>query len=230
MGFLQIIDFHTDRLEEFTAAEAEWSAATEGARTFTGGQLFADRDTPGHYIALDWFTDYDSAMVNSALPATSAFAEKAMALSRGPVAFHNLEPVVDAEIQGADDLRAALETSTLKRHAFTDDVELDMIVPHGRVKIGGADALESVLGEETSARRFEVWETHATATGFAVEYVYRTLDEADLVSAGSMIVRVHEGRIARLFVTCGGSWDAATQRQVREQTGELGDRLVGSSS
>ncbi len=230
MGFLQIIDFHTDRFEEFMAAEAEWSAATEGIRTSTGGQLFVDRDNPGHYIALDWFTDYDSAMVNSALPATSAFAEKAMALSSGPVIFHNLEPAVDAEIQGADHLRKALETSALTRHAFTDEVELDMIVPHGRVRLSGADAVESVLRDETSARRFEVWEAHATATGFAVEYAYRTLDEADLLSAGSMIVRVHEGRIARVFVTCGGSWDASTQRQVREQTGELGAQLVGSRS
>ena len=54
--------------------------------------------------------------------------------------------------------------------------------------------------------------------------------EADLVSVGSIIVRVHEGRIARLFVTCGGSWDADIQRQVREQTGELGAHLVGSQS
>jgi len=230
MGFLQIIDFHTDRVEEFLAAEREWSAATEGTRTSTGGQLFADRDNPGHYIALDWFTDYGSAMVNSALPATSAFAEKAMALSRGPVTFHNLEPAAEAEIQGAEDLRKALETSTLARHAFTDDVELDMIVPHSRLRICGTDALESVLREETSARRFEVWEAQATPTGFAVEYAYRTLDEAELVSVGSIIVRVHEGRIARVFVTCGGSWDASTQRQVREQTGELGAHLVGSLS
>ena len=230
MGFLQIIDFHTDHYDEFIAAEAEWRAATEGTRTYTGGQLFVDRDNPGHYIALDWFTDYDSAMVNSALPATSAFAEKAMALSRGPVTFHNLEPASKVGIQGADELRKALETSSLERHAFTDDVELDMIVPHGRVKVSGADALQAVLREETSARGFEVWEVQATATGFAVEYAYRTLDEADLVSAGSMIVRVHEGRIARLFVTCGGSWDAAIQRQVREQTGELGAHLVGSQS
>jgi|SRR5680860_506972 len=230
MGFLQIIDFHTDHHKEFIALEAEWEVATEGQRTSTGGQLFADRDNPGHYIALDWFTDYDSAMVNSALPATSAFAEKAMALSRGPVAFHNLEPAMDAFIQGAADLRKALETSTLTRSAYTDDVELDMIVPHGRVRASRPDALESVLREETSARGFEVWEAHATATGFAVEFAYRTLDEADLVSAGSRIVRVHEGQIARMLVTCGGAWNAETQRQVREQTGELGEHLVGSPS
>ena len=230
MGFLQIIDFHTDHFEEFMAAEAEWSAATEGTRTSTGGQVFVDRDDPGHYIALDWFTDYDSAMVNSALAATSAFAEKAIALGRGPVTFHNLEPAAEAEIQGEADLRRALEASALTPHAFTDDVELDMIVPHGRVKVTGADALESLLRDETSSRRFEVWDAQATATGFVAEYAYRTLDEADLLSVGSMIVRVHEGRIARIFVTCGGGWDPGTQREVREQTGELGASLVGSQS
>ena len=65
MGFLQIIDFHTDRIEEFIALERTWEVDSAGARTSTGGQLFADRDHPGHYVALDWFTDYDSAMVNS---------------------------------------------------------------------------------------------------------------------------------------------------------------------
>jgi len=42
MGFLQIITFHTDR------------------------------NTPGRYVALDWFGSYESAMVNSHLPETSA--------------------------------------------------------------------------------------------------------------------------------------------------------------
>ena len=66
MGFLQIIDFHTDRYDEFMELEQKWEVDSAGVRTSTGGQLYADRDNPGHYVALDWFTDYDSAMVNSA--------------------------------------------------------------------------------------------------------------------------------------------------------------------
>jgi hypothetical protein len=222
MGFLQIIDFHTDHYDEFVALERKWEQDTAGTRTSTGGQLFVDRDNPGHYVALDWFTDYDSAMVNSQLPATSTLAEKAMALSDGEVVFHNLEPALDAFIQGEPELRQAFETNQVVEHAFADDIVLDMIVPNGRVVTNGLDALTEVMRQETSkGRGLEVWEAQPTPTGFVVEYAYRTLDEADSVSVGTIIAKVHEGRIARMFLTCGGSWDAETQRQVRESTGEL---------
>ena len=226
MGFLQIIDFHTDRFEEFAALEHQWIVDSAGQRTSTGGQLYVDLDHPGHYVALDWFTDYDSAMVNSALPVTSSFAEQARALSTGEVVFHNLEPVLEAFIQGEPELRQSLETSDLVRHAFTDDVVLDMIVPHGRVVARGVDALAASLREEAPARRLEVWAAQPTPTGFVVEYAYRLLDDTDGLAVGTVIATVHEGRIARLFLTCGGNWNAETQRQVRESTGEL----VGSRS
>jgi hypothetical protein len=226
MGFLQIIDFHTDRFEEFTRLEHQWIVDSAGARTSTGGQLYADRDNPGHYVALDWFTDYDSAMVNSQLPATSSFAEQAMALSTGDVTFHNLEPALDVFMQGEPELRQALETNELVPHAFADDVVLDMIVPHGRVVTTGLDALTAIMREETPARRLEVWDVQPTPTGFVAEYAYRTLDDADSLAVGAMVVKIHEGRIARLFLTCAGNWDAETQRQVRESTGEL----AGSSA
>ncbi len=221
MGFLQIIDFHTDHYDEFVALERKWEVDSAGARTTTGGQLFADRDRPGHYVALDWFTDHDSAMVNSSLPATSEFAEKAMALSTGDVVFHNLEPAMEAFLQGEAELRAAMETNEVAAHAFTDDVVLDMIVPHGRIVTTGLEAMQGVLREETTGRRLEVWQAQPTPTGFVVEYAYRTLDAADSLAVGAAVVRVHEGRIARLYLTCGGNWDAETQRQVRESTGEL---------
>jgi quinol monooxygenase YgiN len=221
MGFLQIIDFHTDQFEEFTRLENQWIADSAGARTSTGGRLYADRDNPGHYVALDWFTDYDSAMRNSDLPATSAFAEQAMAISTGEVVFHNLEPVLEVFIQGEPELREAMETNRLVSHAFTEDVVLDMIVPHGRVVTTGLDAMSAAMREETDARKLELWEAQPTPTGFVVEYAYRTLDEADSVAVGAIVATVREGKIARLFLTCGGNWDAETQRRVRESTGEL---------
>ncbi len=77
MGFLQIITFGTDRFDEFDRARARsGSASTAGKRTSVGAQLFADRDRPGHYVALDWFDSYESAMVNSRLPETDAFARR----------------------------------------------------------------------------------------------------------------------------------------------------------
>ncbi len=230
MGFLQIIDFHTDQIDEFVALERKWEVDSAGARTSTGGQLFADRDHPGHYVALDWFTDYDSAMVNSHLPATSEFAEKAGALSTGDVVFHNLEPAMDVFIQCEPELRHAFETNEVAEHTFADDVVLDMIVPHGRVVTTGADAMLGVMREETSGRELTVWDAQPTPTGFVVEYAYRTLDAADSVAVGTLVARVHEGRIARLYLTCGGNWDSETQQRVRETTGELGAGLVGSRS
>ena len=129
-------------------------------------------------------------------------------------------------IQGEPELRRAFETSELVPHAFADDVVLDMIVPYGRVVARGVEALASSLREEAPARRLEVWKPQPTPTGFVAEFAYRTLDDADSLAVGSVVVTVHEGRIARLFITCGGNWDAETQRQVRESTGEL----VGSRS
>ena len=61
-----------------------------------------------------------------------------MALSTGDVVFHNLEPAMEAFIQGEPELRQALETNEVAEHAFADDVVLDMIVPHGRVVTTGA--------------------------------------------------------------------------------------------
>ena len=226
MGFLQIIDFHTDHHDDFVALERQWVTDSAGARTSTGGQLFADRDNPGHYVALDWFTDYNSAMVNSQLPATSAFAEKAMALSTGQVVFHNLEPAMEVFIQGEAELRQALETNDLVAHAFADDIVVDMIVPHGRVVTRGLPAVADLLHAETPGRRLEVWDAEPTPSGFVVEYAYRSLDDADSLAVGTIVAKVHEGRIARLFIACGGNWDAETQRQVRESTGDL----VGSRS
>ena len=42
MGFLQIIDFHTDRYDEFMELEKKWEVDSAGTRTSTGGQLYAD--------------------------------------------------------------------------------------------------------------------------------------------------------------------------------------------
>ncbi len=110
-----------------------------GARTSTGGQLFADRDHPGHYVALDWFTDYDSAMVNSA-PAGDLRVRR-----EGEGAEHRRggrsttsSPPWRSFIQGEPELRHAFETNEVAAHAFADDVVLDMIVPHGRVVTTGA--------------------------------------------------------------------------------------------
>jgi hypothetical protein len=82
------------------------------------------------------------------------------------------------------------------------------------------------MREESAGRTLTLWEAQATMTGFVVEYAYRTHDDADSLAVGAVVAHVHEGRIARLFLTCGGNWDTETQERVRRETGELGAGLA----
>ena len=221
MSFLQIITFATDRFDEFVALEHEWSEGTAGRRTNVGAQVFADRDRPGHYVALDWFDSHESAMVNSHLPATDAFARQAAELAtEGPV-FQNLEPVTAPWNAGEAEVRATLETSTVAPHTFADDVDLDILVPHGRMRSTGRAALEESLRTEAPGRDIELWNSRATADGFVVEYAYRTHGTPSL-AAGIIVATLKDGLVQRLAITCAGNWSAETEAQVVEETGALG--------
>jgi hypothetical protein len=221
MTFLQIISFSTDRFEEFVELEHQWVADTAGKRTGVGGRLYADRDQPGHYVALDWFDSYDSAMTNSHLPETDAFAQKAMALSTGPVVFSNLEPAGPEWNSQEDTLRRTLETSTVTDGTFAEDVDVDVLVPHGRMRSTGIESLGESLREEAPGRDIELWRSHATFDGFVVEYAYRTHGTPSL-AAGIMLVTLRDGLVQRLLITCAGNWSAETEATVLAGTGALG--------
>jgi hypothetical protein len=189
--------------------------------------VFADRDRPGHYVALDWFDSHESAMVNSQLPATDAFARQAAELAtEGPV-FKNLEPVTAPWNAGEAEVRATLENSTLAPHTFADDVDLDILVPHGRMRSTGRAALEESLRAEAPGRDIEVWNSRATADGFVVEYAYRTHGTPSL-AAGIMVATLKDGLVQRLAITCAGNWTAETEAQVLEETGALGPHTPAS--
>ena len=228
MSFLQVITFATDRFDEFVALEHEWSEGTAGRRTNVGAQVFADRDRPGHYVALDWFDSYESAMVNSQLPATDAFARQASELATEGPEFRNLEPVTAPWNAGEAELRTTLETSTPAPHTFADDVDLDILVPHGRMRSTGTDALEESLRAEAPGRDIEVWNSRATADGFVVEYAYRTHGATPSLAAGIMMATLKDGLVQRLAITCAGNWSAETEAQVVEETGALGPRTPAS--
>ena len=227
MSFLQIITFATDRFDEFVALEHAWSEETAGRRTNVGAQVFADRDRPGHYVALDWFDSHESAMVNSHLPATDAFARRAAELATEGPDFWNLEPVTAAWNACEGEVRATLESSTVAPHTFADDVDLDILVPHGRMRFTGCGALEESLRAEAPGRDIEVWNSRATADGFVVEYAYRTHGTPSLV-AGIMVATLKDGLVQRLAITCAGNWSAETEAQVVEETGALGPRTPAS--
>lgn len=225
MGFLQIISFETDRYDEFADLERQWVEDSAGRRTSVGGRLYADRDRPGHYVALDWFDSHESAMTNSALPETDAFARKAMTLATAEPTFWNLEPAMPEWNNLEDEVRRALETSTVPEDTFADDVVLDMLVPHGRMRSTGTSDLAAGLAAEAPGRDIELWRAHATSEGFVVEYAYRTHATASqpaTLAAGTLIATLREGRVARLLVTCAGNWSAETEAEVLAQTGPLG--------
>jgi hypothetical protein len=226
MGFLQIISFATDRLDDFIAVEREWERASAGRRTGSGGQLFADRDRPGHYVAIDWFDSYESAMVNSHLPETDTMARGATALATEAPVFWNLEPADRAWCPGEDALRTSLETSTAAADTFADDVDLDLLVPHGRMRTSGIVELEQALRDEAPGRDIERWDVLPIAAGgFVVEYAYRTHAHPSLVT-GIMVVTLRDGLIDRLAITCAGNWSPETEARVVEETGALGPRTA----
>jgi quinol monooxygenase YgiN len=95
MAFVQIIEMHTKNYEELQALGDEFFAATEGKRTLQRSFVTRDRNDPDRYLILAFFDSYESAMENSNLPETAAFAEKQMPLLEGPPTFYDLDVIED---------------------------------------------------------------------------------------------------------------------------------------
>jgi hypothetical protein len=93
MTFVQIIEFHTSKLDEVRKLGDEWEAAAGDDRLARRRITSTDRDDPSHVYNIVFFDSYEDAMKNSDLPATSDFAGRMMALADGPPTFHNLDVV-----------------------------------------------------------------------------------------------------------------------------------------
>ena len=93
--FIQTMECHTSNIDELSALEDEWRAATEGKRTLRRSIVAHDRDNPNRYVIFAFFDDYDSAMVNSNLPETGEFGAKQEALLDAPIVFTNLDVIDD---------------------------------------------------------------------------------------------------------------------------------------
>ncbi len=91
MPFVQMIEFETGRIDEFTATVDEWLKESADWRTSTRAQLCENRDHPGTYVQMVEFPSYEVAMENSNRPETGKFAERLAALCDGAPTFHNLE-------------------------------------------------------------------------------------------------------------------------------------------
>src|SRR6059036_3004205 len=93
MGFIQIIEYKTTRIDELNAALDGWLDKTKGKRAATRGTQTKDRDAPNTYVQIVEFPSYDDAMANSKLPETGEFAAQLAALCDGPPMFRNLDVV-----------------------------------------------------------------------------------------------------------------------------------------
>ena len=93
MAFIQIIELRSKNYDELQAIGDEFFAVTDGKRTLQRSVVARDRNDPDRYFILAFFDSYESAMENSNLPETAAFAEKQMPLLDGPPSFFDLDVI-----------------------------------------------------------------------------------------------------------------------------------------
>lgn len=95
MGFVQIIEFRTSKMDEMRKVGDEWEAAAGTDRKARRRVMCEDRDNAGRYFNIVFFDSYEDAMENSNLPVTQELSQKMMALGDGPPTFYNLDVVDD---------------------------------------------------------------------------------------------------------------------------------------
>lgn len=93
MGFIQIVEFDTTKLDEMRQRSDQYLKDTEGKRSSRRATMCRDRDRENHYFLIVEFDSYEDAMKNSELPETQAMAEDMAKLGDGPPTFHNLDVV-----------------------------------------------------------------------------------------------------------------------------------------
>jgi hypothetical protein len=95
MGFVQIIEFKTSKIDEMRKVGEEWEAAAAADSKARRRVMCEDRDNPGRYFNIVFFDSYEQAMENSNLPVTQEYSQKMMALGDGAPTFYNLDVVED---------------------------------------------------------------------------------------------------------------------------------------
>jgi hypothetical protein len=228
MNFVQIASFHASDLDGFKEREEEWQRQTEGRRTLRRWQLLADHNDPTHFVSVNWFDSYESAMVNSALPETDAMAQWMAAKVTGQVEFTNLDAIgghdTDAGLAAAS-LRRLFETNERPDGLVADDVDFTLVIPGGQLR-GDAAYLMEVLAGDAASREFSVYACTPTPDGFVAEYTYRAIrDHGEVhINVGLVLAEVKEGRITRLSMSCAGNWTEEKADQVVAATGAFGPR------
>ena len=93
MKFSQIIEFSTDRIDQFNAELDAWQARTEGKRIPHRATLSRDRDTTGRHLLIVEFASYEQGRENSDRPETADFAAFLSRISNSPLTFRNLDVI-----------------------------------------------------------------------------------------------------------------------------------------
>jgi quinol monooxygenase YgiN len=93
MGFVQIIEFDTDRFDEMRALGARWWEETAGRRTVVREIWCRDRNRANHYVAIVEFASHEDAETNNGLPETKAGSEALAKLATTPPAFADLDVI-----------------------------------------------------------------------------------------------------------------------------------------
>jgi hypothetical protein len=91
MKFAQVIEFTTQRIDEFNASLDAWMIRTEGHRIPHRAVLRKDRDADNVYLLTVEFSSYEQGMQNSNRPETGAFAAFLAEISDGALTFRNLD-------------------------------------------------------------------------------------------------------------------------------------------
>ena len=112
-----------------------------------------------------------------------------------------------------------LETGARPADLFTDEVFLDLSLPHWRVQARGVDAVFAAREEShpyPGAVRVEALDQ--TGRGFVVQFEERWHAEGQQWYCRELVHCVIEsGRVSELAAYCTGDWDAAVQQRHAEQ-------------
>ena len=110
-GFVQIIEFRSNRIEELKALADEMRSDLDSQGGALRGTVTQDRDRPGWYLNIVEFDSFESAMSNSTRPEVSAFAARMAALCEEPPRFYNLEVVETWSTGTSTTTKAAVATA-----------------------------------------------------------------------------------------------------------------------
>jgi hypothetical protein len=204
MHFMQIIEISTDRIDDLTRLEDEWRLAGRGRRTGIADWLCADRSRAERYFSVNLFPSYDAAVANGALPETDALAAQAMQI--GAATFHDCDVVQDLwanELRSQSErLVAMFATATVPDGLFTDDVVVELNVPHASQRLQGLATVRSRVPEMLSPGTVEEQRFLPAIGGFVIEVALR----ATAYSRQVCIARTRGGLVEHLAIYCTGDF------------------------